>query len=169
MYKRQQFTYEYDANGNLITQTEIATGGVTNYVWDAQDQLIGINNTDGSTVAYAYDALGRRSAKVLGAIRELYAYDGEDIYLEVDENNTVQARYAHGDRVDTPLAFERGGAEFYYHTDHQGSIRQVTDGTGTVVNQYSYDSYGQFIERVETVAQLYGYTAREQDLSLIHI
>ena len=39
----EQFTYEYDANGNLITQTEIATGGLTNYVWDAQDQLIGIN------------------------------------------------------------------------------------------------------------------------------
>jgi len=28
---------------------------------------------------------------------------------------------------------------------------------GVVVNQYSYDSYGQFIERVETVAQLYGW------------
>gem|GEM_PF-4862404 len=31
------------------------------------------------------------------------------------------------------------------------------------MKQYSYDSYGQFIARVETVAQLYGYTAREQD------
>lgn len=159
----EQFIYEYDANGNLITQTEISTDLVTNYIWDAQDQLVGISNGDGSTVAYAYDALGRRTAKILGATTELYAYDGEDIYLELSEDNVVLARYAHGDRVDNPLSFERSGTEYFYLTDHQGSIRQVVDSSGLVVNQYSYDSYGNFLERVESVAQIYGYTAREQD------
>ena len=74
----------------------------------------------------------------------------------------------------------RGGVDYFYHTDHQGSVQQLTDATGTVVNSYEYDSYGKLISSFETVSQPYGYTAREQDvesdlyyyrarLSLIHI
>ena len=157
------YTYVYDANGNLITQTEKVGGGVTTYSYDAQDQLIGISKSDGTQINYAYDAIGRRIAKTIDSAVTKYVYDGTDILIEVDAANVVQVRYAHGDRVDQPLAFERAGAELYYHADHQVSIRQVSDGLVTVVKQYSYDSFGQYVERIETVEQIYGYTAREQD------
>ena len=58
----------------------------------------------------------------------------------------------------------RGGVDYFYHTDHQGSVQQLTDATGTVVNSYEYDSYGKLISSFETVSQPYGYTAREQDV-----
>jgi RHS repeat-associated protein len=159
----EQFTYAYDANGNLTTKTAKVGGAVTGYTWDAQDQLIQITRPDAAIVAYAYDALGRRIEKNVAGVVTRYVYDGEDIYIETDGTSTLQARYAHGDRTDQPLSFERGGADFFYHADHQGSVRQVTDTAGLVVNSYEYDSYGRFLTRVETVAQLYGYTAREQD------
>ena len=54
--------------------------------------------------------------------------------------------------------------DYFYHTDHQGSVQQLTDATGTVVNSYEYDSYGKLISSFETVSQPYGYTAREQDV-----
>ena len=49
---------------------------------------------------------------------------------------------------------------FYYHTDHQGSVRAITDEAGNVVNEYSYDAYGNAEVAVETVLQRFRYTAR---------
>jgi|GEM_PF-4918151 len=66
-----------------------------------------------ATITTAYNARALRTTLTdcFGGT-QTYAYDGEDIYLEVDETNTVQARYAHGDRVDNPLAFERIATAF---------------------------------------------------------
>ena len=158
-----QFTYTYDANGNLTSQTDKVTSDVTTYNWNAQDQLIRIDRPGGTVVTYAYDALGRRIEKNVDGTIARYVYDGDDIYLETDGAGALVARYAHGDLVDQPLSVERGGSDFFYHADHQGSIRQVTNAAGTVVNEYEYDSYGRFLSRVETVPQPYGYTGREQD------
>ena len=38
-----QFTYTYDANGNLTSKTDKVTSDVTSYTWNAQDQLIQID------------------------------------------------------------------------------------------------------------------------------
>ena len=92
-----------------------------------------------------------------------YVYDGADIALEFDGAGALLARYSHGDRVDQPLTMERGGQSYFYHTDHLGSIRLVTDAAGAVVNSYDYDAYGNFEAISETVASLYAYTGREYD------
>ncbi|GAB4190210.1 MAG: hypothetical protein Tsb002_17970 [Wenzhouxiangellaceae bacterium] len=160
----QQFFYSYDANGNLSARTAKIDGAMTFYSWDAQDQLVRIERPDGTLINYAYDALGRRIQKDVGGAITRYVYDDEDIYLEVDGSDTLRARYSHGDRTDQPLAFQRDGMDYYYHADHQGSIRLVTDAAGSIVNQYEYDAYGRVLQSVEAVAQPYGYTAREQDV-----
>ena len=53
-----------------------------------------------------------------------YLYDGEDIALEFDGSDALQARYSHGDRRDQPLVMERGGQSYFYHSDHLGSCAQ---------------------------------------------
>ncbi|WP_284176674.1 FG-GAP-like repeat-containing protein, partial [Frigidibacter sp. SD6-1] len=58
------FTYSYDAKGNRISRTTKADGSVERYVYDSQNRLIGYANATLSA-RYAYDALGRRIAKVL--------------------------------------------------------------------------------------------------------
>ena len=42
-------------------------------------------------------------------------------------------------------------------------MRAVTDDAGSVVNEYSYDSYGQPETAVETVPQPFRFTGREYD------
>ena len=159
----EQFTYVYDANGNLTSKTAKSNGSTTAFTWDAQNQLIRIDRPDGAIITYSYDAFGRRVRKGIDGTLTRYVYDGDNIYLETDAAGAVLARYAHGDQTDQPLSFNRGGADYYFHTDHLGSVRQVTDAAGAIVNSYEYDSYGRFLARVETVAQPYAYTAREQD------
>ena len=163
-----QHTYSYDANGNLTAKTEKASGDITTYTWDAQDQMARIDYPDATFSTYKYDPFGRRMEKDLddgagGRTVKRYIYDGPDIALEYDGTNTQQARYTHGARTDQPLVAERGGQSYYYHNDHQGSIRLVTDGAGTAVNTYDYGAYGNAETTVETLDQPYRYTGREYD------
>ena len=97
-----------------------------------------------------------------------YIYDGEDILLEYGESapgvNTFVARYSHGDQVDQPLAVKRAGIGFfYYHADHQGSIINLTNSSGTIANSYLYDAYGRTLTVFESVSQPFTYTGRELD------
>lgn len=48
------------------------------------------------TSTYRYDGLGRRIEKVENGQTKRYVYDGEDILLEYDGSNVLQARYTHG-------------------------------------------------------------------------
>ncbi len=88
---------------------------------------------------------------------------GEDILLEFDGAGALLARTSHGQGTDQPLAVERGGQSFYYHADHQGSIRKITDSAGLVVNSYDYDSYGNIEASFEGIANPFTYTGRELD------
>ena len=122
------FNYAYDTNGNLTSKVALAGGEITTYGYNALDQLTRIDFPDLSFAEYAYDAFGRRIEKNVGGVVTRYVYGGEDILLEFDGTNTLLARYGHGDgnRIDQPLVMARGGQSYYYHADHQGSIRKVT-------------------------------------------
>lgn len=163
----ESFCYTYDANGNLTSKTQkvvgACSGPVTTYSYDAQDQLIRIDFPDGGHAAYRYDALGRRIEKAVDSDITRYVYDGPDIALAFDGTNLIQARYSHGVSVDQPLAIIKGGASFFYHVDHLGSITRITDEAGTVINDYSYDAYGRIESATEAVSQPYAYTGRELD------
>jgi RHS repeat-associated protein len=75
----------------------------------------------------------------------------------------LSARYSHGPGVDQPLSMERGGNSYFYLTDHQGSIRYLTDAAGAQVNLYEYDSFGRLLVRDETVPNPFAFTGREYD------
>jgi RHS repeat-associated protein len=48
--------------------------------------------------------------------------------------------------------------------DHQGSIRQIVDNTGSLLNQITYDSYGNITGQTNSsVTFRFGYTGREWD------
>ncbi|MCX4959213.1 RHS repeat protein [Streptomyces virginiae] len=58
--------YEYDAAGRvtLRRRTRLSRKPDTwRYEWDAEDRLTAVTTPDGTLWRYAYDALGRRSAK----------------------------------------------------------------------------------------------------------
>jgi hypothetical protein len=69
-----------------------------------------------------------------------YVYDGEDILLEYDGTNTLQARYTHGPGIDEPIAVTKGGSTFFYHQDGLGTVTDLTDSAGATAKSYSYDA-----------------------------
>ena len=163
------FTYQYDDNGNLTRKTLLATGNFTVYTYDAENRLTKVEefsagaSTPAATSTYRYDGLGRRIEKVANGQTKRYIYDGEDILLEYDGANVLQARYTHGPGIDEPIAVTKGGSTFFYHQDGLGSVTDLTDSAGTVAKSYAYDTYGNILESPGALDQPYTYTGREFD------
>jgi RHS repeat-associated protein len=172
------YTYTYDNEGNRTSRTHIATGEVTEYAWDYHNRLTRnvFRATAGGSITrqvdYMYDVFDRRIAKVVdldgeGAqtpTTERFVYDGEHIALVFDGNGTLRERYLHGPQVDQVLAGDVNGQTQWYLGDHQGSVRQIVDNTGTLLNQIEYDSYGNITSQSNpSVTFRFGYTGREWD------
>jgi RHS repeat-associated protein len=69
-----------------------------------------------------------------------------------------------GNGVDQIEADESNGNVLWALTDHLGSVRDVVDDSGTVLNHIVYDAFGGVTSQTdESVVFKYGYTAREFD------
>ena len=162
-------SYQYDDNGNLTRKTLLATGNYTQFTYDAENRLTKVedfvagNPTPAFTSTYRYDGLGRRIEKMANGQTKRYVYDGEDILLEYDGTNTLQARYTHGPGIDEPIAVTKAGNTFFYHQDGLGTVTELTDSAGAVAKAYAYDAYGNIVDQTGTVDQPYTYTGRELD------
>lgn len=58
---------------------------------------------------------------------------------------------------------ERSGVSYFYKTDGLGSVIDLVDITGTVVQSYVYDSFGNIVQQVGSISNPFTYTARELD------
>ena len=155
----------YDENGNL---TSVTNGcGTTTYDWDARNRLVGINGYKPDcfplTASFKYDALGRRIEKTINGRAIQYLYDGLDIIQEI-ENGVVSANYVRTLNIDEPMArVKADGTVRYYQSDALGSVIALTDETGSVKTQYTYDPFGNISVSGEGSDNPFQYTGREND------
>jgi RHS repeat-associated protein len=146
--------YAYDADGNLITKTTIATGATENFTWDYRNRLTEITykNSAGTitgTVQYTYDPLNRRISQTVTngsgtvTLKEHYIYDGNALVQVLDGSGNVTHTFLNGPAANQPLADDAGsGNVTWMLADQQGTVRDVIDSTGAVVDHLKYDSYG---------------------------
>jgi RHS repeat-associated protein len=173
-----KYLYEYDLVGNRTKRTDKSTNEVMEYRWDIRDRLTGITvkNDLGEiirTAEYTYDVYNQRIAKTvdtdgdgsLAAVTERFVYgNDQNIALVFDENGNVNHRYLFGNGIDQIEADESNGNVLWALTDHLGSVRDVVDDSGTVLNHVVYDAFGGVTSQTdESVVFRYGYTARELD------
>ena len=163
------FAYQYDDNGNLTRKTLLATGNYSQYTYDAENRLTKVeefaagNPTPAFTSTYRYDGLGRRIEKVANGTTRRYVYDRDQILLEYDGTNALQARYTYGPRMDEPIAITRGASTFFYHVDGLNSITDLTDSSGSTVQSYAYDVWGNVLQQTGTIENSFVFTGRERD------
>lgn len=164
----------YDANGNLSSITD--PSGTISFTWDAQNQLTALS-APGFSGSFAYDALGRRIQKVIGTTTATHQYDGVHIVREI--LNSTEVTYLRTLTIDEPLVRSDGSTPLAYLADALGSIIALTDPSGAVTANYTYEPFGlttvgpldsnnqfQFTGRENDGTGLYAYRARYYNPSL---
>lgn len=143
----------YDANGNLTND------GTNTYVWDARNRLVSISG--GATATFNYDALGRRTSKVIGSLTSQFLYDGNDIAAEIG-GSAVGTSYLRSLNIDEPFIRQMGTGNEFYHADALGSSLVLSNAQGTSGTMYTYEPFGK-TTITGTSANAFQYTGRESD------
>jgi RHS repeat-associated protein len=164
-----QFAYEYDHEGNRTKRTEAATGKVTEYLWDYHNRLTGVVFKDAAgavlkNIEYTYDVNNQRIGKKIdGVVTERYVLDRNQIALVFDGAGIQKARYLYDTQVDQVLAEESGTQVRWFLVDHQGTVKDVIDNAGTVIDHITYDSFGRIVSQTNPIELRFAYTGREWD------
>lgn len=156
---RDSTALPHDDNGNQVSD------GTAEYQWDYRNRLYRVTRSfDSQVVAeYAYDAIGRRTRKVvsnggldndpaLNGIIDFY-FNGWQVCEEHHSNDGLIQQYVYGIYIDEPLVMDRnadagntpiapGDERFFYHQNTLLSTYALTDMTGEAVIGYQFDAYG---------------------------
>lgn len=163
------FDYEYDAEGNLTRKTAVGSGASLAYTWDHLNRLVSVVSKDGGgavvqTVSYSYDVFNHRISKTVNGITEHYGHDGANLTLVLDAVGNITNRYLYAPQVDMVLSDERVDGVRWLLAEVNGSISDVLDSGGGLLNQIHYDSFGNITTQSNSAEQTrWGFTGRERD------
>jgi RHS repeat-associated protein len=139
----------YDANGNLTSD------GASTYAWDARNRLAAI--TGGASASFFYDALNRRATK--GSTS--YLYDGANVVQELS-GTTPTANLLSGG-IDEVFTRTDSAGSRYFLNGGLGSTEALTDASGSILTQYTYDPFGNTTVTGAASTNPFQYTGREND------
>ena len=152
------FTYQYDASGNMINasgggQTWALTYDEDNRTTSVHWQVLPLTD---KLITNRYDALGRRVSRTLDAVETRYVLDlqgsMERIICDTDAAGTITAWYIHG--PDLCYKVDATNGLTCFHADAQANVIAVTDGGTNLVAQYAYTPYGRSLGSTNFQAQL---------------
>jgi len=134
-------SYTYDNEGQLVN----AAGTVLAFNYDHRLASIG------DDTQFFYDGRGNRLKAVRSGVEVRYIYDPwGNLLAEADGSNQIIRKYIYGNGL---LALTTANARYCYHFNAVGNTVALTDMTGTVVNSYAYDPFGQVLAQQEAVPQ----------------
>jgi RHS repeat-associated protein len=154
----------YDANGNVIRE---ANGNTHTY--DSQNHMTSMNN---GQVTMVYDGDGNRVSKTVNGITTQYLVDdlnptGYPQVVEEVVNGAVTRQYTYGlQRISQQQFINNTWTPSFYVYDGGGSVRQLTDSTGKVTDEYEYDAYGNSFTKSGTTPNNYLYRGEQYDSDL---
>jgi RHS repeat-associated protein len=172
------YNYTYDNEGNVLTQTRISDGQETDYTWDYRNRLtdVKVKNSSGMVIKedqFTYDVGNLRIGKSLDpdgsgpqpAVQTWTVYDGANPYADFNTSGSLTARYLYGLGADALFArLDASGSTVWYLTDLLGSVRQLANSSGSVIDQLGYDSYGNILsESLPANGDRFKWTGRDLD------
>jgi RHS repeat-associated protein len=140
--------YTYDANGNMVADTMRSI----DYDYDNMPKTVTINNV---TTEFKYSGKGSRVKKITP--------NGTTIYIgklyECKEGACSKYIFVGGTR----LALKTSNDTLYYHQDHLGSSRIMTNQFGEPQEEMYYYPYGAAREDTGAVSVSHKFTSQELD------
>ena len=151
-------SYTYDDNGNRTQMTKGTDTWI--YTYDSANKLTKVEKNSTTVGEYTYDGDARRVQATEEGLTKTYINSG--IYTLYEENTTGTATYIYGPIgiLAKRTTIESESNTFYYHTDHLGSTRLVTEGSRSIVTDVVYEPFG---ESTVTGSESRLYTGKDID------
>ncbi len=170
--------YEYDARGNRkanFEQIDFISEESAAFNYDELDKLYYASVGD-ETQSVEYSDNGLRYVKRENTdMPEYYVYDTNGrlmaeatlIYMTISGEQQVVMypvrQYIWGaERVLAQKNAITGNSYYYLYNGH-GDVIQIIDTTGTIVNSYDYDVWGNFLKKEETIENPFTYLGQTYD------
>ncbi|MCW5631782.1 MAG: tandem-95 repeat protein [Rubrivivax sp.] len=136
-------SYEYDADGNLISET--SPTGTTLYSYDDESRLIAVQR-GADAWAYTYDAFGQRVESTVNGITTRFTIDPiglGNLVGEYDAAGNLIAGYDYGAGL---LSRSANGASAWYTFDALGNAANLVDAAGTISSSHVYSPFGEILQ-----------------------
>ncbi|WP_342481462.1 RHS repeat-associated core domain-containing protein [Paenibacillus sp. FSL L8-0340] len=165
----QSTQYTYDVRGNRLTSSESVSTSLdlsdTSYTYDLQNTLTGLTKNGNKTI-FTYYADGLRYLKSTGTTHTQVNYDfsGQVITEEKLNGSTViqKSSFVRGDRVLVKKD-KTAAKDYYYLYNGHGDVVQIVNTSGTSVNTYSYDEWGNITSLTEGIPNSFKYAGEIYD------
>ncbi len=197
--KSGSIAYAYDSGNNPTTlgsntsvydaANELKTSGSNIYGYDQLGERVSATPKGGQTTIFGYDQAGNLIQVKGGAINDTYAYNGNGLrasqtkgkatsYITWDMHGELplilsdeQNSYVYGPDNIPIEQIQSKGAVLYLHHDQQGSIRMLTNATGTTEATTTYDAYGNLTGATGTATSPLGYDGQytNSDTGLVYL
>ena len=137
-------SYTYSNEGNRTALTPHSGTSYT-YGYDQANNLTGVTPSSGSATTYAYDGNGLLQSETTSGTTKHYTWTVQGSLPLLAEDATNY--YIYGPAGTTPVEqiAVSGGATSYLQSDQIGSVRAITNTTGTVTGTFSYDAWGNLL------------------------
>ncbi len=180
-----QWYFNYDANGNLVARGTDATwnsttlrydfslssGELYRYGYDLSNRLVSVersaSGTDGLAllVRYTYDIRSLRVMTDRNGAKSWTQFDpAGDIIWKEDESGTIKYVQALDQTWAEVRTDDTGNHTYFHHLDHVGTTEAITDSTGYLVWDASFDAYGNTLRQNGSITFTPSYTGRELDI-----
>ncbi len=132
---------QYDANGNRIS------GFGLYFEYNNFNQLVRIrqNNATGAIIEeYTYDHTGNRIQKYEPQRNQTTYYWDKNFIQIVNSSGTFDTIYYYDEKdLVARKELSNNNKTFYYHPDHLGSTSLITNQSGAVIEETTYEPFGE--------------------------
>jgi RHS repeat-associated protein len=168
-------TFTYDDSGNRTQKTKGLDTWM--YTYDYANRLTKVEKNSESVGEYVYGGDGKRIQVTENNETFTYIYSGLGVLYEENSSGTAVYIYGPIGRLAKRTAIQGETHTYYYHTDHLGSTRLITDENKTIVTAAGYHPFGEtsaeegsedylFAGGKRDATGLYSYGARYYDPDL---
>ena len=137
----------FDKNGNMTTDEQGRT-----LVYDAWNRLIQVKNGSTTLASYKFDGLGRRIVETASSnTRDLFFNNWNVLEERLNAATTADVQYVWSQVYVNALTLRDRSTlhngtldeRLWVQQDGNWNVTALIDNTGTVVERYAYDEYGQ--------------------------
>ena len=138
-------TITYDGIGNPLSYF--------GWIFDWQNRQLqsAVKGTD--SLSYKYNSDGIRTAKILNGTTTAYVYESGKLRAQKTGNEIIWFQYG---ADGTPMSMTIGSNTYYYVKNWQKDIVGLTDASGNLVVEYTYDAWGKLLSTTGTLATTIG-------------